>query len=203
MKTRVADNLFRTSRGRAMVRSSPSRDSRLKAAGAFSLLEVIVASAVFFMAAFAILQLVTQGLKSAKSLQQREPDPGIILSALSLSNKLEEGSMSGNYEDLAPGMYPGYRWEAFITEVGSNGLFEVNVMTYSLPLGLAGPRLHRVMIRCLRSFQVSGPALISDLNSGKHRMNSRRCFQKCSLRNSGFLQAMRRHRHLQRAWEPS
>ncbi|HEY6563397.1 MAG TPA: hypothetical protein VIY86_02780, partial [Pirellulaceae bacterium] len=97
---------------------------------AFTLLEVIVASAVFFMAAFAILQLVTQGLKSAKSLQMREPDPGIILSALSLSNKLEEGTISGDYEDIAPKMYPGYRWEAFISEVGSNGLFEVNVMTY-------------------------------------------------------------------------
>jgi len=131
MKPRIVDDHFRTARGGTFVLRSPRVNDRASAVDAFTLLEVIVASAVFFMAAFAILQLVTQGLKSAKSLQQREPDPGIILSALSLSNKLEEGSMSGNYEDLVPGMYPGYRWEAFITEVGSNGLFEVNVMTYS------------------------------------------------------------------------
>ena len=98
---------------------------------AFSLLEVIIASAIFFMFAFAVLSLVTQGLVSARSLQDREPDPGIILSALSLTNAFEEGSMSGDYEDIAPGMYPGYRWEAYISEVGSNGLFQVDVMTYS------------------------------------------------------------------------
>lgn len=139
MKLRIANDPFRSARGGAFALGSPRVDGRARSGDAFSLLEVIVASAVFFMAAFSILQLVTQGLKSAKSLQQREPDPGIILSALSLSNKLEEGSMSGNYEDLAPGMYPGYQWEAFITEVGSNGLFEVNVMTYSEKKKSANP----------------------------------------------------------------
>jgi len=98
---------------------------------AFSLLEVIIASAIFFMFAFAVLSLVTQGLVSARSLQEREPDPGIILSALSLSNAFEEVTISGDYEDIAPGMYPGYRWEAAISEVGSNGLFQVDVMTYN------------------------------------------------------------------------
>src|SRR5688572_3043896 len=86
---------------------------------AFTILEVLVACAVFFMVAFAVLQMVTQGLVAAKAIQQRDPDPGIILAALSLTNAFEEGSMSGNYEDIAPGMYPGHRWEAFIKEVGS------------------------------------------------------------------------------------
>jgi hypothetical protein len=98
---------------------------------AFSLLEVIVACAIFFMVAFAILELVATNLKAAKKLQTREPDPGIILHALSLTNRFEEGQMTGDYEDIAPGMYPGYRWEAFITEVGSNGLFQVDVLTYN------------------------------------------------------------------------
>ena len=91
----------------------------------------MVACAIFFMVAFALLELVTRGLSGAKALQQRDPDPGIILSALSLTNMMEEGSMAGNYEDIAPGMYPGHRWEAFIQEVGSNGLFQVDVMTYN------------------------------------------------------------------------
>jgi Tfp pilus assembly protein PilV len=98
---------------------------------AFTLLEVIVACAIFFMVAFALLELVTRSLVAAKSLQIREPDPGIVLSALSLTNAFEEGSLSGDYEDIAPAMYPGYRWEAMVTEVGSNGLFKVDVFTYS------------------------------------------------------------------------
>jgi len=108
-----------------------SRHSLSPLAAAFTLLEVIVACAVFFMVAFAVLELVTRGLVAAKALQQREPDPGIILAALSLSNAFEEGSMEGNYEDIAPGMYPGHRWFAEIQEVGSNGLFQIRVATYN------------------------------------------------------------------------
>jgi len=100
-------------------------------ATAFTLLEVTIACAIFFMVAFAILELVTRSLSAAKALQKRDPDPGIILHALSLTNSFEEGTMSGDYEDIAPGMYPGYRWEAFITEIGSNGLFQVDVLTYN------------------------------------------------------------------------
>ncbi len=95
------------------------------------MLEVIVACAIFFMVSFALLELVTRSLNAAKSLQIREPDPGIVLAALSMTNAFEEGGMSGDYEDIAPGMYPGYRWEANITEVGTNGLFNVEVFTYS------------------------------------------------------------------------
>ena len=98
---------------------------------AFTLLEVIVACAIFFMVAFAILELVTRSLLAARAIQQRDPDPGIILASLSLSNAFEEVSMSGNFEDIAPGMYPGHRWEAEIREIGTNGLFEINVMTYN------------------------------------------------------------------------
>src|SRR5256885_1098652 len=77
---------------------------------AFTLLEVIIASAIFFMAAFAILQLVTTGIAQAKALQQREPDAGMLAATLSLTNQLEEGAESGDFEDLAPGLYRDYRW---------------------------------------------------------------------------------------------
>ena len=98
---------------------------------AFTLLEVIVACAIFFMVAFAVLELVTRSVVAAKALQQRDPDPGIILAALSLSNAFEEVTMNGDYEDIAPGMYPGHRWMADIREIGSNGLFEIQVATYN------------------------------------------------------------------------
>jgi Tfp pilus assembly protein PilV len=98
---------------------------------AFTLLEVMVACAIFFMVAFAVLELVTRSVVAAKALQQRDPDPGIILAALSLSNAFEEVTLDGNYEDIAPGMYPGHRWMADIREIGSNGLFEIQVATYN------------------------------------------------------------------------
>jgi hypothetical protein len=91
----------------------------------------MVACTIFFMVAFAIMELVTRSLKAAKALEMREPDPGIILASISLSNSLEEGSMSGAYEDIAEGMYPGYRYEVFLEEVGSNGLYEVRVLSYN------------------------------------------------------------------------
>jgi len=119
--------------------SADPRVGDARAVRAFTLLEVIIACGLFFVFAFAVLSLVTQGLVAARSLQQREPDPGIILAALSLTNAFEEGWVSGDYEDIAPGMYPGYRWEASISEVASNGLFVVDVMTYSQKKKSAAP----------------------------------------------------------------
>jgi hypothetical protein len=117
------------------TRNSPLRTTLGRRLGrvpdAFSLLEVIIACAIFFMVAFALLELVTRGLVAAKSLQVREPDPGLVLAALSLTNAFEEGSMSGDYDEIADGLYPGYRWEAMVTEMGSNGLFQIEVFSYS------------------------------------------------------------------------
>ena len=132
MRIRIANGESRRSSGLVLAGvSGPGRFWRAATGGAFTLLETIVACAIFFMVAFAILELVTRSLVAAKALQQRDPDPGIILAALSLTNTFEEGSLSGNYEDIAPGMYPGYRWEAFMQEVGSNGLYQVDVITYN------------------------------------------------------------------------
>ena len=107
---------------------------------AFTILEVMVACAIFFMVAFAILELVTRSLAAAKAIQQREPDPGIILAMYSTNRAWEETSISGNYEDIAPGMYPGYRWELFAKPVGTNDLlYEVNIISYSQRKRAQGP----------------------------------------------------------------
>lgn len=97
---------------------------------AFTLLEVIVACSIFFMVAFAVLAVVTQGLSAARSLQQREPDAGMLAAFLTLSNKLEEASESGNFEDLYPGLYPGYSWTRDAYEIASNGLFQVDFTVF-------------------------------------------------------------------------
>src|SRR3954469_11425470 len=86
---------------------------------AFTLLEVIIACAIFFMFAFAVLELVTRGLSAARSIQQREPEIGLILAPLSTNRVLEVGSASGDFEELYPGVYPGYQWAYDITELPS------------------------------------------------------------------------------------
>src|SRR5437867_4476680 len=86
------------------IRSLTSGSAFRPLPSGFTLLEVIVACGIFFMVAFAVLEVVTQGLSAARQLEQREPDAGLLAAALSLTNQLADGdSASGNFEDLASG----------------------------------------------------------------------------------------------------
>lgn len=98
---------------------------------AFTLLEVIIACTLFFLVAFAVLQLVTSGLVAARKLQQREPDFGGLAAELVLTNQLVEGADSGDFEDMYPGLYRGYSWSKEIMEVYSNGFFRVDFAIYN------------------------------------------------------------------------
>jgi type II secretion system protein I len=91
----------------------------------FTLLEVMIAMAVFFIVVFAVLGMVVQSLGAARALQRPQPDFSILASALTLSNVLEEGTDSGDFEDLGP-EFRDWQWERQIIEVGSNGLFQVD-----------------------------------------------------------------------------
>jgi len=94
---------------------------------AFTLIEVMIALAIFFMATFAILGVVSRGLAAARSLQVSGPDPSIIAAQLTVTNKLEDGmSESGDFGKL----YPGYSWSYEVYEVASNGLFRVDISVY-------------------------------------------------------------------------
>jgi Tfp pilus assembly protein PilV len=106
-----------------------SRESRVESRKlrAFTLLEVMIAVAIFFMATFSILALVTQCLRSAHSLHQNAPTPGMVAAELALTNKLEEGFDSGDFEDLAAGVYPDYTWERETLFYASNGMFQINI----------------------------------------------------------------------------
>ncbi len=88
---------------------------------AFTLAEVMIASGIFFMAIFAILALVTTTLRNARGLQHRNVDAGMLAAQLSLTNRLYEGTDSGDFGDL----YPGYSWRSEDNEVLSNGLHAV------------------------------------------------------------------------------
>lgn len=91
----------------------------------FTLLEVMIAMAVFFIVVFAVLGMVVQSLGAARALQRPQPDFSILAAALTLSNTLEEGFESGDFGELTE-EYGDYTWERQIIEVGSNGLFQVD-----------------------------------------------------------------------------
>jgi Tfp pilus assembly protein PilV len=92
---------------------------------AFSLLEVMIAIAIFFLAVFAILSLVSQSLGNARRLQRPLVDAGSVLATYAATNILVEGNYSGSMVDILGDAYRDYSWTAEITEVATNKLFSV------------------------------------------------------------------------------
>ena len=93
---------------------------------AFTLLEVMFAATIFFIAMFAILGVLSNGIHAASILQKNAPTVGMAVAQFSLTNKIEEVSQSGNFGDL----YPGYRWELYPREIMTNGFFQVDVIVF-------------------------------------------------------------------------
>ena len=104
----------------------PTRRQDWRRLHAFTLLEVMIATAIFFMAMFSILALVSQSLRSARMLHRNVPTPGMVAAELSLTNKLEEGVAEGDFGDL----YPDYTWTSDTFLYGSNGLYLIEFVVY-------------------------------------------------------------------------
>jgi len=94
---------------------------------AFTLVEVMIAVAILCACVFAILSVVGTGLRGARVLQQPDVDPSMVAGLLSLTNRLTEGSDSGDFDSVAPGVYPGYTWNSDTYEVSTNGLFKIDL----------------------------------------------------------------------------
>jgi hypothetical protein len=91
---------------------------------AFTLIEVMIAIAIFFMCMFAILGVFSVGLHSALLLRRDGPTPGMIAAELSLSNQFDEGTtLSGTFGDT----YPNYSWTADVINAATNGLYRLNI----------------------------------------------------------------------------
>ena len=105
----------------AVVFNRPARATR-----AFSLMEVMIAIAIFFMASFVILALVSSGLRTARMLRTTRPNAGMLAAMMTLTNKLEEGVESGDFDR----MYPDYEWKKETSEAGTNGLWQVDFAIY-------------------------------------------------------------------------
>jgi Tfp pilus assembly protein PilV len=116
---------------------------------AFSLLEVMIAMAIFFIAIFGILGLMSQNLAAARRLQRQDIDITVLAAQLSLTNRLEEGFESGDFGDL----FPDALWSRTITEVSSNGFFRVDFTvhqpTHNRQAPLTERRLSVLMYRPL------------------------------------------------------
>ena len=97
-----------------------------KLAAGFTLLEVIIALAIFFTAVVAVLELTSQNLRLAQTLLQKRPDIGALASATMLDKELSEGfeePVDPNFEE----MFPGCKWDRDVVSVSSNGLYRVTI----------------------------------------------------------------------------
>src|SRR5258705_12672101 len=93
---------------------------------AFTLIEVMIACGIFFMAMFAILALVSSTLRNARGLQHGEVDAGMVAAMLSKTNRVTEGSDSGDFGDA----YREFSWETESFEVETNGLWQVDITVH-------------------------------------------------------------------------
>lgn len=117
----------------ALRRNPRSRVS----ARAFSLLEVMIALGIFFMAVFTILALVSNTLRNARALQRPPIDAGMVAAMYSNTNRFSEGSVNGDFED---DVLRDYSWAVDTVEAGTNGLLKADVVL--LRRGLDKPADH-------------------------------------------------------------
>lgn len=99
---------------------------------AFTLLEVMIAMALFFMAIFAILDLTTRSLAAARGLQRANLDVTSMATGLMLTNRIEEGSLPAEVIAQFEEQNPGYTCNGNISEVSSNGLFQIDFEIYGV-----------------------------------------------------------------------
>jgi hypothetical protein len=94
---------------------------------AFTLLEVMIAIAIFFAASFAILGLVSSSLANVRRLQRPSVDASPVLARYAATNSLIEGTYSGSLGDpeLLGKDYRDYNYLVSIVEVASNHLYSV------------------------------------------------------------------------------
>jgi hypothetical protein len=99
-----------------------------RTAAAFTLLEVMIAIFLFFTTAFAILTLTTQTLKGAKLLKQHGPSVGKLVGDIMLTNKVEFGTVDGDFRDDG---FRDYTWQMDINPypLGTN-MVQVDIFVF-------------------------------------------------------------------------
>jgi prepilin-type N-terminal cleavage/methylation domain-containing protein len=133
MKLRIVNCELRISRGAAGGKNSQFAIRNSKFAHAFTLLEVMIAIAIFFVASFAILGLISTSLQNVRRLQRPSVDASPVLARYAATNSLIEGTYQGSLgdPDLLGKGYRDYNWVANIVEVASNHLYSVECVIRS------------------------------------------------------------------------
>jgi hypothetical protein len=114
----------RDSSGKRRLAGTLAPPDEHKGGSAFTLLEVMIACGIFFIAVFAILGLVSTCLRNARALRHIEVDAGMVAAQLSKTNRLTEGVLSGDFGDT----YHDYSWETVTQEAATNGLYQVDIV---------------------------------------------------------------------------
>ena len=97
---------------------------------AFSMLEVMIAIGIFFTSVFVILQLTSQQLRMARSLQTLDVDTGTLPSLIVMTNSLEEGPLPMEIKVAFEDTNPGFSCDGMVHEYATNGLFQVDYVIY-------------------------------------------------------------------------
>ena len=93
---------------------------------AFSLLEVMIAIGIFFMAVFAILGLVSSSLENVRRLQRPAVDASPVSGFLLMTNIFVENVYEADLGDFLGNAYKGYQVTYAIQEVNSNHWYQVD-----------------------------------------------------------------------------
>lgn len=93
---------------------------------AFTLVEVMIAVGIFFIALLSILGVMSRGLAAARGLQISGPEVGMLAAERSVTNMLEEATFNGDFGEA----YPGFTWERDEYPVASNGLWRVDFFVF-------------------------------------------------------------------------
>ena len=95
----------------------------------FTLMEVLIAAGILVTCLFAVIALTSNSLVTARTLQQHKAvDSSTVASMiyvmLSNTNRLDEGEIPVDLEDVLPG----YKCNAYLTALGTNGLGEIDYL---------------------------------------------------------------------------
>ena len=104
--------------------STLQRFNAPRSTSAFTLIEVMIALGIFFMATFAILALVSNILRNARGLQRPQVDAGMAAAIYVNTNRFSVGSVSGDLHDSLPD----YSYEIATDEFATNGLLQAEVV---------------------------------------------------------------------------
>jgi Tfp pilus assembly protein PilV len=110
-------------------KQSPAATSSA-AGAAFTLLEVMIACGIFFMATFAILALVSGTLRNARSLQSGDIDAAMAAAQvyeLLRTNRMESGSLNGDFGETHRDFSWNADWDVDYDGGATNSLLKVNV----------------------------------------------------------------------------